>query len=50
MKNLLVYIPLALIFIIQIFDKEDKFLLLQIVLLLFIIFYTIVQYRKKMNK
>lgn len=44
--SLINYILLAMIFVIQIFDKEDKFLFVQIICLLLIIIFAIAQWKR----
>jgi len=39
MKKLIAYILLGLLFVIQIFDKEDKFFFLQIIIVVILFFY-----------
>lgn len=44
MKKIIIYIPLALILIIQVFDKKDEFNWVQYLLLLSMIFLVVMKY------
>jgi hypothetical protein len=48
-KGYLIYIPLILIFVIQLFDKEDKFFVIQLMLLALMIIALILKLSKRNN-
>lgn len=53
MRNFLLYLAMVLILLIQFFDKEDKYFIVQVVILALLIIYTIfswlVSYKNKKN-